>query len=81
MSAAQTDANRPIEVPEGMKNSAIKEFDLVGRNTLAHVAEDDAGYLLQQSGVPEMKEHTVPLIGFRADVFKEENTVAVNAGA
>src|ERR1700720_2656872 len=61
-----------------MKNRAIKIVRLVVRNALAHIPKDDARHFLQQSGISKMKEHAVPLVRFRTNVFKEKNTRAIN---
>src|ERR1700688_4765778 len=61
-----------------MKNSAIKIVRLVVRNALAHIAENDTSHFFQQSGVSKMKQHTVPLIRFCADVFKKKNAGTLN---
>src|ERR1700757_409086 len=78
MTTAQTDTDRPIKVAKRMKDSAIKIRRLVVRYALAHVPKDDAGHSFQQSGITQMKKHTVPLVRFRADVLKKKNTGAIN---
>src|SRR5260370_29834328 len=78
MTTAQTDGDRSVKVAKRMKDRAVEIVRLVVRYRLTHVAEDDTGRLFQQSGLAKMKQHTVPLVGFRADVFKKKNTRAIN---
>src|SRR6266436_4806387 len=78
MTTAQTDGDRPVKVAKRMKNSPVEIVRLIGRYTLAHVTEDDAGHFFQQSRVAKMKKHAIPLVGVRSTVLQKKNAGAVN---
>src|ERR1700712_11257 len=78
MTAAQPNADRSVKIAKRVQNGAIEIVRLVRRYALTHIAEDNARHLFQQSGVAKMKKHAIPLVRFRADVFKKKNTGAVN---
>src|SRR5258708_26277222 len=76
MTAAQPNADRSVKIAKRVQNGAIEIVRLVRSYALTHIAEDDAGHSFQQSGVAKMNKHAIPLVGFRADVFKKKNTGA-----
>ena len=79
MTTTQANGDRSIKVAKRMEDSAVEVVRLVFRYALAHVAEDDAGHVLQQSGVSKMKKHTVPLVRFRTNVLQKKDAAgAIN---
>src|SRR5271170_3276324 len=78
MTTAQPNRNRPLKIAKRMKNRPLQIIVLIDRDALAHIAEDDAGHLLQQSGITQVQQHAVPLIGFSADIFEKENALRVD---
>ena len=61
------------EIGEGVEAGGFEERQLVGLDAGAGVAEDYAGDLVELTGLAEVVEHAVPLVGLGVDVFEEED--------
>ncbi len=72
MTGLEADADGTGEVMERVKDGGLEQGLIFGRGGLAHVAEEDGLDAFEEAGVAEVEEHAIPLEGFDADVFEEE---------